>query len=268
MRTRLRNSRVEYQAKERVLVRSPSTCEVAAQEGHDTRTGAPSQIEESYWERGTQVVAGVDEAGRGPLAGPVVAAAVVLRPGQRLPGVDDSKVVPPARRLRLCRRIVENSVAVGVGVVSNQVIDDVNIEKATFLAMRRAVSRLGVEPDMVLIDGVRSPEMFYPTRTIKRGDSRCLTIASASIVAKVVRDKMMLIMDRVFPGYGFAEHKGYPTRKHLEALSDLGPCPIHRLSYKPVRDVGVAEVKRFPNPDRLLRSLDDSIATGTFHKSL
>jgi ribonuclease HII len=215
-----------------------------------------------------QTVAGVDEAGRGPLAGPVVAAAVVLQAGWRLPGVNDSKVLSPPVRLRLCRKIVEGSVAVGVGVVSNRVIDDVNIEVATFLAMRRAVSRLGMEPEMVLVDGIRSPQMMYPVKTIKRGDATCLTIACASIVAKVVRDKMMVMLDRLFPGYGFAKHKGYATKEHLEVLSRSGPCPIHRLTFRPVRDAGKAEIRRFPNPDRLLRSLDDSIATGTFHKTL
>lgn len=187
--------------------------------------------EERLWARGFGRVAGVDEAGRGPLAGPVVAAAVVMPPGVFLPGLDDSKKLSPKLREEICRAAVAAGVEFGLGVVEAAIIDKINIYRATKRAMLSALARLAEPPDFVLLDAVPLPEYPLPQEAIVHGDALCLSIALASVFAKVARDRLMTCYDRRFPGYGFARHKGYPTREHYEAIERLGPCPIHRRSF-------------------------------------
>jgi ribonuclease HII len=184
---------------------------------------------------GDPTVAGVDEAGRGPLAGPVVAAAVVLRPRAELPGLDDSKRLTAEQRREVHARVLTQARAFAWSVVGQRAIDRLNIRVATLLAMRRAVDRLGLVPRLVLVDGVdRIPGLACEQRAVVDGDARSLSIAAASVIAKVVRDRIMECLDGVYPDYGFARHKGYATPEHLEALARLGPCPLHRYSFAPV----------------------------------
>jgi ribonuclease HII len=173
----------------------------------------------------------VDEAGRGPLAGPVVAAAVILGVRRRIAGLDDSKALPPAARARLYDQIVKEADAVGVGMADPATIDRVNVLEATRLAMGRALRALPAEPDLVLTDFVAVPGLPCPQRNLVGGDRRSATVAAASIVAKVVRDRLMAEADREYPAYGFARHKGYATAEHREALRLHGPCPLHRRSF-------------------------------------
>jgi ribonuclease HII len=184
---------------------------------------------------GYRLVAGVDEAGRGPLAGPVVAAAVIMPECFELPGLNDSKQVPPALRERLFARIRQQAV-VGVGIVSPAEIDALNILQATLMAMSLAVRRLRQKADYLLIDGITPVPLALPQQTIKQGDARSSSIAAASIMAKVVRDRMMIGYDRLYPGYGFAGHKGYGSAGHLEAIARLGPSPLHRRTFRGVRE--------------------------------
>ncbi len=180
-------------------------------------------------------VAGVDEAGRGPLAGPVVAAAVVLAPHGNWDGLNDSKQVAPETRELLFARVLSEARAVSWSVVGPRAIDRSNILRASLEAMRRAVGSLRVRPDLVLVDGDRPvPGLGCDQRTIVDGDANMLSIAAASVVAKVVRDRIMGRLDRVWPQYGFARHKGYGTPEHLAALACHGPCPLHRYSFAPV----------------------------------
>jgi len=193
-------------------------------------------FEKSARRRGFRLVAGVDEAGRGPLAGPVVAASVVLPEGFTLDGLTDSKQVAPGVRLQLFDEIRARAVAVGVGVVPAAEIDRINILQATLRAMALAINRLAVSPDFLLIDGISSVPLPIPQSTLKKGDSRSLSIAAASIVAKVIRDRMMIGYDRRFPGYGFAGHKGYGSSAHQAAIVRLGPCALHRRTFRGVRE--------------------------------
>jgi ribonuclease HII len=179
-------------------------------------------------------VAGVDEAGRGPLAGPVVAAAVILDPARPIAGLRDSKALSPQRRAVLAQAIRERSVAWAVGIAEADEIDAVNILQATLRAMRRAVAALGVVPTEALVDGNVLPRLDCPARAIVKGDRDVVAISAASIVAKTTRDAMLDALDARYPGYGFARHKGYPTPAHLDALARLGPCPAHRRSFAPV----------------------------------
>src|SRR6267378_4321931 len=184
---------------------------------------------------GEALVAGVDEAGRGPLAGPVVAAAVVLERGGRWDGLNDSKLIPPEKRVLLFVRVISEARAFSWAVVGQRRIDHMNIRRASLEAMRRAVCRLRLAPELVLVDGdTEVPGLLYPQRAVVDGDARLLSVAAASVVAKVVRDRIMERPDAVWPGYGFASHKGYGTPEHLEALDRLGPCPLHRYSFTPV----------------------------------
>ncbi len=184
-------------------------------------------------------MAGVDEAGRGPLAGPVVAAAVMLDPLRRIRGLADSKVLPPERREELFAEIELRALAVGVGVVDHATIDRVNILQATRLAMGEALARLAVAPDLVITDFVALAGLPCPQRNLVDGDARCASVAAASIVAKVTRDRLMFDADRRFPDYGFARHKGYATPDHLAALDRFGPCPLHRRTFAGVWRQGV-----------------------------
>ena len=181
------------------------------------------------------LAAGVDEAGRGPLAGPVVAAAVVMNPDRPIEGLADSKVLSPAARERLAVRIKQRALAWAVGQSSSHEIDRINILQATLLAMQRAVVLLPYTPQHVLVDGNRCPALPCPATAIIKGDSRVPEISAASIIAKVSRDREMLLWDALYPAYGFKSHKGYPTREHLQILDATGPCPCHRRSFAPVR---------------------------------
>jgi ribonuclease HII len=195
-----------------------------------------SHFEERAARLGYQRVAGIDEAGRGPLAGPVVAAAVILPANFELPGLNDSKIVPATVRTRLFQQIRLQALAVGVGIVSPLQIDRINILQATLQAMVLAVRRLKVPADFLLIDGITPVPLPIAQQTLKKGDARSCSIAAASIVAKVVRDRMMVGYDRRFPGYGFAGHKGYGSLQHQQAIARLGPCTLHRRSFSGVRE--------------------------------
>lgn len=204
---------------------------------HLPKTAPTLQEEIALWEQGYRAVAGIDEVGRGPLAGPVVAAAVIASSGANPPWlqeVRDSKVLRPRQREVLCPRIKEWAVASGVGMADAQTIDSIGILAATRLAMGRAVAQLPSPPDFLLIDGLRLPALPCSQKRVIDGDALCLSIAAASIVAKVFRDNLMAQMEQEYPGYGFARHKGYGTREHQSALARLGPCPIHRHSFAPV----------------------------------
>ena len=192
---------------------------------------APYRFESAAWRRGVSRLAGVDEAGRGPLAGPVVAAAVMLAPGERIRGVDDSKRLDPLERARLFEIIHARALGVGVAVVDHLTIDRINILQATRLAMAQALGALAIPPELVLTDFVEVPGLRCPQRNLVEGDRRSASVAAASIVAKVTRDRIMEEADREFPHYGFVRHKGYATPEHREALERHGPCPLHRRTF-------------------------------------
>lgn len=189
------------------------------------------QIEDSFYAQGYQVICGVDEAGRGPLAGPVCAAAVILPKHLEIPGLTDSKKMTDKKRRELFPLIQQQAVAYGIGLASQEEIDEINILQATFLAMERALSQLNVRPDMVLIDGNREREFGVPVQTVIKGDSLSANIAAASILAKVTRDNLMMELALQYPQYGFEIHKGYGTKAHYEALRQYGASPIHRRSF-------------------------------------
>lgn len=179
----------------------------------------------------TQFICGIDEAGRGPLAGPVVASAVILPKGLKIMYLNDSKQLSPGRRDSLYDEIMEKAIAVGVGVVSPERIDEINILQATYEAMRMAVQDTGVRPGVLLNDAVIIPKLDIPQVKIIKGDSKSLSIAAASVIAKVTRDRMMGAYDQIFPEYGFLKHKGYGTGEHVEAIKKYGPSPIHRTTF-------------------------------------
>ena len=186
--------------------------------------------------RGFRLIAGIDEAGRGPLAGPVVAAAVILPEGLLIRGVNDSKKLSPATRERLFDIIMEQAVSVGIGMGTPELIDRINILQATRHAMREALTQLTPQPDFILVDGITTIDSPIPQKTIKQGDSHSISIAAASIIAKVSRDRLMRDLDDRYPGYGFAGHKGYGSASHLEAIRRLGPSPIHRMTFGGVKE--------------------------------
>lgn len=204
-------------------------------EGQRLRTMC--RFETALWKQGYARIAGVDEAGMSPLAGPVVAAAVILPPGARLPGVDDSKKLSAAQREQLVADIEGVALAFGVGRAEPEEIDRINIYRAGLLAMRRAVEALAPGPDYLLIDARSLKELALPQQGIIRGDQQSLSIAAASILAKTRRDAWMRELDARYPGYGLAKHKGYPVAEHLRALGELGVTPIHRRSFAPVKQV-------------------------------
>lgn len=189
------------------------------------------EIEDGFYAEGVQVICGVDESGRGPLAGPVCAAAVILPPHLQIPGLTDSKKLTDKKRRELFPVIQEQAIAYGIGFASEREIDEINILQATFLAMERALDGLTAKPELVLIDGNREKDFGLPVKTVVKGDSLSANIAAASVLAKVSRDDLMLKMEAEYPGYGFAIHKGYGTKAHYEALTKYGPCPIHRRSF-------------------------------------
>lgn len=189
--------------------------------------------------RGYRLIAGIDEAGRGALAGPVVAAAVILPQSPDFPwlkSVRDSKEVPPAKRESLFDLIKQDAIAIGVGIIAPQTIDVIGILNATKVAMCQAVAQLSCPPDFLLIDYLRLPQLRISQKPIVRGDKLCLSISCASIIAKVTRDRIMVELDQLHPGYGLAHHKGYGTREHVSCLHQRGPSPIHRHSFAPVRE--------------------------------
>lgn len=189
------------------------------------------EIEQSYYAQGITCICGVDEAGRGPLAGPVCAAAVILPANLDIPGLNDSKKLSDKRRRELYPVIMEQAIAYGIGLADHQEIDEINILQATFLAMERAMQNLSVKPELALIDGNREKDFGLPVKTIVHGDSLSASIAAASVLAKVTRDDIMLTMAEEYPGYGFEIHKGYGTKAHYQALAEKGPCPIHRMTF-------------------------------------
>jgi len=201
----------------------------------------PSFIEEEQLvAKGYSLIAGVDEAGRGALAGPVVAAAVILPnsiDAASLSGVRDSKQLSPAKRELLFHHIYEVAVSVGVGMAPHSLIDSQGVVRATRFAMKQAIERLSPSPESLLIDHMRLPELKLPQKGITHGDNLCFSIACASIIAKVARDWVMVEFDRLYSGYGMARHKGYGTRQHVACLLRLGACPIHRRSFRPVREI-------------------------------
>ena len=189
------------------------------------------QIEQTWFDRGVNLICGVDEAGRGPLAGPVCAAAVILPQYLEIPGLNDSKKLSDKRRRELFPIIKAQAVAYGIAMVDHNTIDDINILQATYLAMKRAIAQLSVKPELALVDGNRSSDFGVPVETVVHGDSLSSSIAAASVLAKVTRDDYMLEMAKIHPGYGFEIHKGYGTKAHYEALRQLGASPIHRLTF-------------------------------------
>ncbi len=201
----------------------------------------PSFIEEEQMvAQGYRLIAGVDEVGRGALAGPVVAAAVILpnsADAAQLAGVRDSKQLSPAKREILFPHIYAVAVSVGVGMAPHSLVDSQGVVRATRVAMKQAVERLSPSPESLLIDHLCLPELKLPQKGITHGDDLCFSIACASIIAKVARDWVMVEFDRLYPGYGMAQHKGYGTRQHVACLSRLGACPIHRRSFRPVREI-------------------------------
>lgn len=180
---------------------------------------------------GVKLVCGVDEAGRGPLAGPVCAAAVILPPELVIPGLNDSKKLTDKKRRELYDVITAEAVSYGIAFASEKEIDEINILQATFLAMARAMEKLTPQPELALIDGNRAKDFGLPVRTVVKGDSLSASIAAASILAKVTRDRLMEQYDEAYPQYGFAVHKGYGTKRHYEALREFGPSPIHRMTF-------------------------------------
>jgi ribonuclease HII len=201
----------------------------------DSRFKPTFELELAERDLGRWPIAGIDEAGRGPWAGPVVAAAVMLNPSNIPPGIDDSKALDEDGRDVIFRRIVESGAIFATGIADVERIDRDNILNATFWAMSEAFRTLAGNPRLVIVDGNRAPRLGCETRTIVKGDAKCLSIAAASIVAKVTRDRMMIAFDRDHPGYGFARHKGYGTPEHKEALARLGVCALHRRSFRPIQ---------------------------------
>lgn len=189
------------------------------------------EIENYHFEQGVKLICGVDEAGRGPLAGPVCAAAVILPANIEIPGLNDSKKLTDKRRRELFPIIKEQAIAYGIGLASHEEIDEINILQATYLAMERALAQLSVKPELALIDGNRAKDFGIPVETVVKGDSRSASIAAASILAKVTRDDLLLASAEEYPEYGFDVHKGYGTKAHYAALTAHGPSPIHRMTF-------------------------------------
>ena len=202
----------------------------------DERLEGMLAYEKECYARGMELIAGVDEVGRGPLAGPVVAAAVILPKACKIPGLNDSKKIPKSKHKEIYEAVLQNAIAIGIGIKDNHVIDQVNIYEATKLAMMEAIGQLDPQPQHLLIDAMKL-DLPIPQTSIIKGDANSLSIAAASIVAKVTRDQMMEEFDREYPGYDFAQNAGYGTAKHLAGLDQLGVTPIHRRSFEPVKSM-------------------------------
>jgi ribonuclease HII len=201
------------------------------------RMGVLLRVEREFWREGLTRIAGVDEVGVGPLAGPVVAAAVIVPPDMNLRGVDDSKLLTATLREELARQIQECALGVGIGIVEVSDIDRLNIYHAALEAMRRAVEALPVSPEHIVVDARRIPNVTIPQTPLINGDARCYSVAAASIVAKVARDRLMRALHELYPQYGFRENMGYGTPRHLAAIDQYGPSPVHRRSFAPVREL-------------------------------
>ena len=210
--------------------------ELQKQVDEDLRLEKMLAYEKELYTQGIQLIAGVDEVGRGPLAGPVVAAAVILPKACKIPGLNDSKKIPKSKHKEIYEAVLQNAIAIGIGIKDNHVIDQVNIYEATKLAMMEAIGRLDPQPQHLLIDAMKLDLPISQTSIIK-GDANSLSIAAASIVAKVTRDQMMEEFDKEYPGYDFAQNAGYGTAKHLAGLDQLGVTPIHRRSFEPVKSM-------------------------------
>ena len=210
--------------------------ELEKEAAEDARLEAMLSYEKALYENGVELIAGIDEVGRGPLAGPVVAAAVILPKGCKIRYLNDSKKIPKSKHEAIYNEIIEHAVAVGVGVKDAAVIDQVNIYEATKLAMLEALGQLVQEPEHLLIDAMKL-DTSIPQTSIIKGDANSLSIAAASIVAKVTRDRMMAVYDKEFSGYGFAKNAGYGTSEHLESLNKLGITPIHRKTFEPIKSM-------------------------------
>ena len=208
--------------------------ELQKQVDEDLRLEKMLAYEKELYTQGIQLIAGVDEVGRGPLAGPVVAAAVILPENCKIPGLNDSKKIPKSKHKEIYEAVLQNAIAIGIGAKDNQEIDQVNIYEATKLAMMEAIGQLDPQPQHLLIDAMKL-DLPIPQTSIIKGDANSLSIAAASIVAKVTRDQMMEEFDREYPGYDFAQNAGYGTAKHLAGLEQLGVTPIHRRSFEPVK---------------------------------
>ena len=202
----------------------------------DERLEGMLAYEKECYARGMELIAGVDEVGRGPLAGPVVAAAVILPKACKIPGLNDSKKIPKSKHKEIYEAVLQNAIAIGIGIKDNHVIDQVNIYEATKLAMMEAIGQLEPQPQHLLIDAMKL-DLPIPQTSIIKGDANSLSIAAASIVAKVTRDQMMEEFDREYPGYDFAQNAGYGTANHLDGLHQLGVTPIHRRSFEPVKSM-------------------------------
>ncbi len=195
------------------------------------------KYEKALYKNGVNLIAGVDEVGRGPLVGPVVAAAVILPVNYHLEGLNDSKKLTEKKRERFYDILMQEAVAIGIGEASAKEIDEINIYQASKLAMMRALKNLKIKPEHVLVDAMPLKEIDIPSTSIIHGDALSLSIAAASVIAKVTRDRMMIELDKKYPEYGFAQHKGYPTKKHLEVLQKYGVLDNYRFTYGPVRDL-------------------------------
>ena len=207
---------------------------IQAELDEDLRLETMLSYEKELYKQGLTLIAGVDEVGRGPLAGPVVAAAVILQKNCKIRGLNDSKKIPKKKHLEIYQAVQDQALAIGIGIMDNQVIDQVNIYEATKLAMKEAISQLSLQPEHLLIDAMKLELPISQTSIIK-GDANSLSIAAASIVAKVTRDELMKEYDQQYPGYDFTTNAGYGTAKHLEGLEKLGVTPIHRTSFEPVK---------------------------------
>lgn len=216
--------------------------QLSSPETEEARLERLQQFERNAYQQGAQYVAGVDEAGRGCLAGPVVAAAVILPRGWTLAHVNDSKQLREAQREFLFPLIQQQALSVGVGIVAAEVIDQVNILQATYLAMEQAIANLSITPDYLLLDAVTLKNLPIRQQGIKKGDSLSISIAAASIIAKVSRDHLMIEYDQQYPHYGFARHKGYGVKQHRQAIAEFGPCPLHRKTFRGVKEF-------LPSPD-------------------
>ena len=209
---------------------------IQAELDEDFRLEQMLRYEKELYKAGYQTIAGIDEVGRGPLAGPVVAAAVILPPGCKIKGLNDSKKIPKKKHQEIYQAVLDKALAVGIGLIDNEGIDQVNIYEATKLAMKEALSKLSLKPDYLLIDAMKL-DIDIPQESIIKGDANSLSIAAASIVAKVTRDKLMADYDKEYPGYDFAQNAGYGTKSHLQGLEQNGVTPIHRKTFEPVKSM-------------------------------
>jgi ribonuclease HII len=225
-------------------------------------------FERVLWKSGIRAIAGVDEVGVGPLAGPVVAAAVVFPPNTELDGIDDSKQLEPEQRTKLAARIREHATAIGVGSAEVGEIDRLNIYHAGLLAMRRAIEALPLAPEHVLVDARVIPGVSIPQNSFNKGDGINFSIAAASIIAKTHRDRLMEDLEKEYPGYGFAQHKGYSTLEHQNAIRELGPCPIHRLSFQFIRELCGEFSELFYSFKQQLQEVDTGVDLRAFESKL